>query len=177
LPDIVRRQPTHISRWRTLNRKYILSLEWNEISPKFQRLPRHFKPNPNYWSRCQHWPTSAGQPCDLTEYIRAIWSRITFNVLWPMTHVIHQAFDPHDPRPKTCGAFLPVVVRQYNTTQHISASGWKNNFNEISLTFSCMSTLSYCWPIWPIPWPADPMSSLILSQFTHLDSQCDAFMF
>jgi hypothetical protein len=59
LPGIVRRQLTHISRWRTLNRKYIVSPEWNEISPKFERLPRHFRPNPNCWSRCQHSPTSA----------------------------------------------------------------------------------------------------------------------
>ena len=37
-------------RWRTFNRKYVVSLEWNRISPKFQRFSRHFRPcPPNHW--------------------------------------------------------------------------------------------------------------------------------
>jgi len=48
-----------ISKWRDLNRKYIVSVEWNDISRKFQRLPPHFRPCSNHWSHCRHWPTSA----------------------------------------------------------------------------------------------------------------------
>jgi hypothetical protein len=67
------------SIWRPSNRKLIVSPEREEISTKFQRLPRHFRPRPLQGSYSPQCPMSADY-LKVTRYFNILLFSVTSNI-------------------------------------------------------------------------------------------------